>query len=361
MVDDVASETAPAHREMTEEECAEAVWKALRDEETGTGEDGFGVFLPMFPYLPLHEPVLVGDWRLIPFGVQRPEATDDVAHEVELAIEAYRAAAEGYDFGAVCVPTEDKAADELHDELFWPLSQAVLGAMLYANPRLDGQHPPCDCKKHGTTTSENAHLVVVALGAEFIHSQTGSRITRKMTLLRKPGEPYRVEPPEALYFPDSAKDLDGDLASGLYRAVTRGDAVGRRVDNAVAWLDFIGANGTSVVPSVRIMALRSAFEALFGETRTSQLRSAIGSLLSPGASTAMRSWREHDRTHMAELSDQEWWFQRFSLLRKGLTHGVDLKESAWTHAGLSHTEIGQEVLVEAIAAIVRRGDPISTG
>lgn len=48
-------------REPTEEEWAAAVTKAIEDQETGTGEEGFGVYLPMFPYLPLHEPVVIDD------------------------------------------------------------------------------------------------------------------------------------------------------------------------------------------------------------------------------------------------------------------------------------------------------------
>jgi hypothetical protein len=338
-------------REPTEEEWAAALAKVMEDEETGTGEQGFGVYLPMFPYLPLHEPVVIDEWRLIPFHVERPEVETDVDREVELAIEAYKPAVDGYDFGAVCVPAAHDAGPELHEELFWPLSQAVLAAMLFANPRLDEHDTWCDCRKHGTTTAENAHLTVVALGAEFIHSRSGSRITRTMTVLRSPGEPYTIPPPEALYLPDSANDLDGKLATRIYRALLRDDPAARRLDNAIAWLDFIAANGTSVVPSVRIMGLRSAFEALFGETRTAHLRTLVGDHLSPAAPKSQRSWEDQGRTRTAELSDREWWFQRFSLLRNGLTHGSGIDDDAWVHDGLAHTHIAQEALVEAIAAM----------
>jgi hypothetical protein len=238
----------------------------------------------------------------------------------------------------------------LHEELFWPLSQAVLAAMLFANPRLDEHDTWCDCRKHGTTTAENAHLTVVPLGAEFIHSRSGSRITRTMTVLRTPGEVYTIPPPEALYLPDSATDLDSRLATRIYRALLRGDEATRGLDNAIAWLDFIAANGTSM-PSVRIMASRSAFEALFGETRTVHLRRLVGDLLGRGTPKSPRSWQDQGRTRTAELNEREWWFQRFSLLRNGLTHGADIDDDAWVHDGLAHTHIAQEVLVESIAAV----------
>lgn len=340
---------------LTEEEWATTVLKA-NHEEAGTGEDGYGVYLPMFPYLPLHEPVLIDNWHLVPFNFVRPSVLNDVDREVALALEAYRPAVEGYDFGVVCVPAAADADPALPEDLLRPLSQAVLAAMLFANPRLGEHDIDCDCRIAGTTTSENAQLIVVALGAEFIHSRSGSRIARTMTLLRTPGKAYTIPPPEALYLPNSATDLDGKLATRIYRTLLHEGEVGRRIDNAIAWLDFIAANGTSVVPSVRIMALRTAFEALFGETRTVQLRGFVGDLLSPADAKLPRSWQDNGRTRTDDLSDREWWFQRFSLLRNSLTHGTNSEDDAWVHEGLPHSNLAQEALVEAIAAMANASE-----
>lgn len=93
---------------------------------------------------------------------------------------------------------------------------------------------------------------------------------------------------------------------------------------AIDWLNITWSNNEDVGARTRILAYRSAFEALLGgEANTQKQREALSSLLDdPKAKKRLRRWTEHNGKERAfQLTDLEWWFQSFSLLRNRISHG----------------------------------------
>lgn len=312
------------------------------------------------PYLPLRATVETADWTLVAFD-DWPEGSwgsNAQTHaEVARAIEALDPAIKEIPFGAVCVFRDLAVGEALDARIARPLSRALLAAMLDRNPRLDEHDTWCDCKKHGTTTSENAVVMAYPLHGGFIDIETGSRVKRTMTLLRDRFEdlPGPIPPPEALYLPDSAVDLDADYFQQLFERLTRGDPIARRLEVAISWLEFAASNGTGVISEVRVTALRSAFEVLLGSDRTAVLRMRVGELLdAPGAGRTTRTWADHGRVRSADLTAAEWWFQSFSLLRNAIVHGNPIEDEAWYFEGLPQVQVAQERLVDAIRAVCLR-------
>ena len=82
----------------------------------------------------------------------------------------------------------------------------------------------------------------------------------------------------------------------------------------------------------RILALRAGFDVLFGGAETRELRERFSALLDPpDAPRTAREWDDHHGNHRApfDLTDLEWWFQSFALLRNKIAHGGQLESEEY--------------------------------
>jgi hypothetical protein len=99
--------------------------------------------------------------------------------------------------------------------------------------------------------------------------------------------------------------------------------------------------------------VRSGFEGLFGIGKTRELRQALSALLDPDdARRTHRKWRDQGRDLEDNLSELEWWFVCFTLLRNGIAHGDALEPTNYDYDGHTHLDIGEYRLRQAIKATV---------
>jgi hypothetical protein len=170
-----------------------------------------------------------------------------------------------------------------------------------------------------------------------------------------------IAPPGELPTPIMATDLDSEYASAALDVMSRDGDLARRVLRATEWLDVAWQNATTVTHDTRILALRSAFEVLLSTTEfgddTRQIRTALGELLDePNAGTVPRSWKERGKPRNVDLTEVEWWFQSFTILRNAIAHGHDVGRAAWEFEdGRLHLLIGERMLRRAIKRTIARG------
>jgi hypothetical protein len=101
--------------------------------------------------------------------------------------------------------------------------------------------------------------------------------------------------------------------------------------------------------------LRSGFDAILGGgSNTKAHRKRLSELLDhPEAERIPRTWSEHGRTESAELTDLEFWFQLFAVLRNKIAHGdVGELDANWKFEDHHHVRYAEEVLRRAIKRVV---------
>ena len=115
------------------------------------------------PYLPLREPMSLGDWRIDPFDRWTRElcVSEQVADRVEALIAATRVSEEP--IGGICLRPDRRIGQPVEADLVTALARGLLVATLSANPRVEEfatRRSQFDV--HDTLTSENARVICVA-------------------------------------------------------------------------------------------------------------------------------------------------------------------------------------------------------
>jgi hypothetical protein len=90
------------------------------------------------------------------------------------------------------------------------------------------------------------------------------------------------------------------------------------------------------------------------ELEPSEIRARLSELLDqPGTPRAHREWDDHGNHREAELTDLEWWYQSFALLRNTIAHGGDLAAADYLFEdGVPHHWHGEWNLRRAIKQVV---------
>lgn len=324
----------------------------------------------LLPYLPLASESQVGPYVLVPFReFGRRHATNQaVYNEVRRLRTAYRVGDMGQQFGALVVPRGARiGGKDLARERFAALRGAVLAATIDANPILIGADDTGNAG-HATATAENAKMFGHPLTGEHSYAiQTGAMVTVLSWRSSEPGRPLpKIKPPTDLPQP-MFFSFDAEYAGALHDALSEDTDEARRLALAIDWLDIVWSNNSDVSARTRALAYRSAFEALLGgEASTKRQREALSTLLDdPGAPKRLRRWTEHNgKGRETQLTDLEWWFQSFSLLRNRISHGdvVGTEGDDWTFDddGEHHLRHADAVLRRAIKqTVIRSGaDPL---
>ena len=180
----------------------------------------------------------------------------------------------------------------------------------------------------------------------------------------QPSDRIRIEPPSELPTPIMAADLDSEYASAALSVMNVGDEkTGRRVTRAAEWLDIAWQNTSSITHDARILALRSGFEVLLSISDTGDSTRQLGTGLSqlldePQAPRQQRMWSERGQSRSATLTDLEWWFQSFTLLRNAIAHGhIVTREGLRFDGGGLHVFIGESTLRRSIKRTIARWSP----
>lgn len=316
------------------------------------------------PYLPLSGETEFSAWRLIPFRdlARRHTVSQSILNEVRRLRTAYRLTeGRGMSFGALIVPRNGRIGDEQPRELLRPLRRALVAALLDGNPSFLDPDPNPNAG-HRMTTSENAVVYGHPLhGGSSYAISTGAMVKTLNLNHSPPGRRLpRVSPPAELPTPIFA-GLDEEYASALYDALVRDDMTARRLDRSIEWLALAWNNSAAISEGARVLVFRAGFEVLLGGgADTKRNRELLSELLdAPDAERTPRSW--HGLKRPVPLTDLEWWFQSFAILRNKVAHGDPVDEGDWLFDdGNRHLWRADDILKRAIKrTVVRAGsDPL---
>jgi hypothetical protein len=269
----------------------------------------------------------VGPWELIPksqLAAEDVSAADvvDYAHGVGAL---YRTPSDSRGFGAFVRVAEGHVGDEIDRAQLPTLHDAVVIPVIDRNPSFADPNRQDDPNAgQRMCTTENALLYSHRFEADlFTAYETGTMVMTQHFGVKIGETRDVIEPPNDLKLPITLPDFDSVLANALYNVLTNLGDDDPDLPAAIRWFEIAWANSAIVDPQTRVVALRAAFDALFGSARTETVRDRLSDFLdSAGAPKSRRQWTDHrGHEHEAELTDLGWWFQMFALLRNKIAHG----------------------------------------
>lgn len=190
------------------------------------------------------------------------------------------------------------------------------------------------------TTAENAFLVGHPIGDGSGYALRIGVLVRVLSGRGALGdEPLLpIEPPVELPTP-TISSFDGELAEAVYDALGADDDRARRLERALEWYRVVLGNAEAVSVDVRIGAARSALEALLGVGyETKKVVRAFGRLLQRPDSMTETYGDVFWASGPVQLTEDEWWLTRLSMLRNAIMHGDEVPDDLWEHDGHHQAE-----------------------
>jgi hypothetical protein len=329
------------------------------------------IFVVYMPYLPLAERVTVGGWELIPRGeLVEADVTDgrvlELAHGLANLYELPPGAGSG--FGAFGRLREGRVGDDPLDRAHMvELQRALVVAVVDVNesPLLAEEERDPNAG-HRALTSDNATVFTSGIDRESGSTATlsGGRVqvlAGGIQVVRDPDDPLpqlTIPPPSDLRVPSWRTPIDVEYADATAQSIATGTDDARRLARAIDWLDLAWRNTTSMTNDIRVPALRAGFEVLLDTDDADppekmdavRIGVALSDLLTPEDPTSTRTWPKlkGDGYTSRELTDLAWWFVQFSFLRNSLMHGCSPATEEWLHDGVSHVDLAEWWLRQAI-------------
>ena len=278
----------------------------------------------LFPYLPLRARCTVGLWELIPrdsLAIADCVSEEMVGHAGGVAA-LYRLPSDGAGYGAFVRRTDLCVGDETEDNLS-TLRNAVGVALLDLNPsRADAEEEPANAARAMCTT-ENSLLFGHRFGDD-LHTayETGTMVRMLHGGPRVGQDVDLIQPPNDLMLPLIRPRFDVVYANALHQVLAEPADEAADLAGAIRWLTLAWSNNASFDEPGRILALRAGYDVLFGGANTRTIRAQLSALLEEaGAVATHREWDDHAAHREEDLTDLEWWFQSFALLRNKIAHG----------------------------------------
>lgn len=290
----------------------------------------------LFPYLPLADRRTVGSWELIPReSIESGDCISDemVGHARGVAA-LYRLPGNGDGYGAFVRRIDLRVGDETTDDLS-TLRNAVAVALLDLNPsRADEGEEPANAA-HAICTTENALLFGHRFGDDLYTAyETGTMVSMTHGGPRVGQDADLIQPPNDLMLPLFRPRFDVVYANALHQVLAEPADDAPDLAGAIRWLTLAWSNNASFDERGRILALRAGFDVLFGGADTRTIRGQLSALLDAvGAARTRREWDDHAAHREADLTDLEWWFQSFALLRNKIAHGGDIPTEEFSFDG----------------------------
>jgi hypothetical protein len=311
--------------------------------------------LLLTPYLPLSKEMSIRGWRLIPFKAMGGTEIIPAAltRPVERLIAAY-----GRDDGMGAVVHLDgrQVGAEFEMRDFARLRAALLAGTVGGNPEMAStQDGGLDA--WSLTTSENALLVGHPIGDGSGYAlQIGVLVRVLSGRGGLDGEPLPpIEPPIELPTP-LVSSFDVELAEAVYDALGVDDDRARRLERALEWYRVVLSNAEAASVDVRIGAARSALEALLGvRDETKKIVRAFGRLVRRPDSTEQTYDDVFWANGPVQLTEDEWWLTRLSMLRNAIMHGDEVSDDLWKHEGHHQLNLVHDKLVAALRAFAAEG------
>ena len=306
--------------------------------------------LLLTPYLPLSKEMAIREWRLIPFKsmCEAEIVPGALAKPVERLVAAY-----GRDDGmgaAVHLDGQQVGAEfEMRD--FMRLRAALLAGSVGGNPEMatteDG-----GLDAWSLTTAENALLVGHPIGDGSGYALQIGVLSRVLSgrgaLEDEPLPP--IEAPVELPTP-LVSSFDVELAEVVYDALGADDDRARRLERALDWYRVVLSNAEAVSIDVRIGAAKSALEVLLGVgDETKKIVRAFGRLVRTPDSTEQNYEGVFWANGPVQLTEDEWWLTRLSMLRNAIMHGDEVPDDLWKHEGHHQLNLVHDKLLVALRA-----------
>jgi hypothetical protein len=313
------------------------------------------------PYIPLSDETVIEPWLFVPFRAfrQRHARGRDTFNETRRLVTAYKLdGTAGLPFGAVILPKNGRVGDEIAREFLPRLWRALVPALIDLNPSfLDQDDQHSGNAANAVLSADNAQVYGHPLtgGHSYVLSQ-GAMVRHLTYCSAPPGRRLpRIAPPPSLPTPLFARDLDEDYAAALYATLTAKDATARQLDRCIQWQVLAWSNTEVIAEDARVLAYRMAFEVLLGDggSKTRQYGRALAHLTGDKSKQRPRRWAENGKHHEVALSDSEWWFQSFALLRNAIAHGDGIETEQWLFEdGRRHVWHADDTLRRAIRRTV---------
>jgi hypothetical protein len=284
----------------------------------------------LFPYLPVAERRTIGSWTLIP----RASLADEDATSAAIAEQArglaalYRMPGDDRGFGAFVRSEAAPVGGEVDEVALGRLYQAIVTAMLDRNPSRADPNLDDYNAGHRMCTTENARLQGHGVDADgYTAFSYGVMVQNLVGGYQVGRDEAKIEPPHELQLPIFRPQFDDVYASAIYDVLSNLGDESPDLPGTIRLLEVAWSNSLSVRLEARILALRAGFDVLFGGAETRVIRERLSALLDAGdAPRTAREWDDHHGNHRGpyDLTELEWWFQSFALLRNKIAHGSQL-------------------------------------
>jgi hypothetical protein len=283
----------------------------------------------LFPYLPLSDRRTIGGWELIPREqLTAADCVDEAMVEHAHSVAAlYRMPGGALGFGAFVRPSDARIGEATDRVGISVLYHAVAVAMLDENPSRAIAGMDVDYNLgHRICTTENTLLFGHGFDADLYTAYaTGTMVVNRHLGLRVGETSDVVQPPVDMQLPVLRPQFDSVYAEALHDVLANPGEDDPDLPGAIRWLELAWTNTASIDQPARILALRAGFDVLFGGAATRQIRTALSVLLDePTAARTHHEWQDRGQHREADLTDLEWWFQSFALLRNKVAHGGDI-------------------------------------
>jgi hypothetical protein len=311
--------------------------------------------LLLTPYLPLSKEMTIREWRLIPFKAvgEAQIVPEALVKPVERLIAAY-----GRDDGMGAVVHQDGnlVGAEFAMRDFMRLRGALLAGTIGGNPEM-AKTEDGGLGAWSLTTSENALLVGHPIGDGSGYALQIGVLSRVLSgrgaLDDEPLPP--IEAPIELPTP-LISTFDDELAGAVYDELGADDERARRLERALGWYRVVLSNAEAVSVDVRIGAARSALESLLGASEeTKKTVRAFGLLVRRPDSTEQTYTDVFWASGPVQLTEDEWWLTRLSMLRNAIMHGDEVTDDLWRHEGHPQLNLVHDKLVAALRAFAAEG------
>lgn len=313
------------------------------------------------PYLPLREHLDINGWALVPADeLEQGEVASDFAAVAAAGLaRLYTTGDDDAGTGAFAYRVGEGVGGHFDESDVLDMHRALVVLALDGNPspfRPDEERTGNEA--HRAMTSDNALVYGHRVNESgYVAAEYGAMIRTLSggynVLADRGKHPMRIRPPADLWMPTFRPRLDGEFADAVHRVITADSDEARRIHRAIGWLDLAWRNAASITLDLRIPAVRSGFEVLFDTDGVVPLRTSLSSLLdADDAPRVHRVWLDRGKTREGELTELEWWFVCFGLLRNAIAHGDALEPERYDYEGNTHLDIAEYRLRLAIKATV---------
>ncbi|HXJ19556.1 MAG TPA: hypothetical protein VMT03_04920 [Polyangia bacterium] len=336
-------------------------------------------YVGFFPALPLEKNIELGEWIV----GSPPETTPWASRRFrDLSESLVRSFGRVGIKGGAMLWHRERGFDgsKPPDDVSRAIHAAITFAALDANDRLRLTEPDDGNKRWDMATTENADLFIQRIDEDggIAHREGGALKSTLVGGLKIGGQPPPLA--DAVQSIERPLPVSNKLAAALFEAIGRDTHDGRTIATAAEWHRFAMSNPFAITPKQRIVAVKTAFEALLGTSDSRQAAHRLrvlfetatrghhgllpwtGLLWSPRERVEWRwEFSKKDKTrHLEGRSELERWFMALAKVRNLIIHEGELVTETYEappdrplslYAG-ALLYVGERVLREAIKATI---------